>query len=188
MSIKHLYYYFLSIRKQQLGTCSTVFGTLLCPHCGLPKKFRYFIFRFSFLFLFVVVVSHITSTTICCSRGREIVVVLSQGFVVVKRSIRSSGRKSSLRLRSHAQDKFLASWKFMRLGVLFTRNHLNRTKVLVQSFLWKEQNYWTIQCEWSVRSNFSAGGKFVRKWTAPANSHLHAHTAHIRTNWLECRS
>ena len=26
------------IRKQQLGTCSTVFGSLLCPHCRLTKK------------------------------------------------------------------------------------------------------------------------------------------------------
>ena len=147
------------------------------PSLQTTKKFRDLIFRFSFLFLFVVVVCDITSTTICCSSGREIVVVLSQGFVV-KRSINSSERKSSLRLRSHLQDEFSASWKFMRLGVLFTRNHLNRTKVLVaiQSFLWKEQNYWTIPCEWGFRSNFSADRKFVRKWTAPGNSHFHAHT------------
>lgn len=91
-------------------------------------------------------------TTICCSSGREIVVVLSQGFVV-KRSISSSERKSSLRLRSHAQDEFSATWKFKRLGVLLTWNHLNRMKVLVavQSFVWKEQNYWTIPSEWSVK-------------------------------------
>ena len=26
------------IRKQQLGTCSTVFGSLVCTHCRLTKK------------------------------------------------------------------------------------------------------------------------------------------------------
>lgn len=151
-------------------------------------KFRDLIFHFSFLFLFVVVVSDITSTTICCSSGREIVVVLSQGFVV-KRSISSSERKSSLRLRSHAQDEFSASWKFMRLGVLLTRNHLNGTKVLVavQSFVWKEQNYWTIPCEWSVKffSRRKIRPKVDCTWElAPPCTH----TAHIRTNWRECRS
>ena len=168
--------YVALIRKQQIGTCSTVFGTLLCPHCRLPKTFRDLLFRFCFCLWWWCPIS-LTSTIICCSRGREIVVVLSQGFVV-KRSISSSERKSSLRLRSHAQDEFSASWKFMRVGVLFTRNLLNRTKVLVavQSFLWKEQNYWIIPCEWSFRSNFSADRKFVRKWTAPGNSHFHAHT------------
>ena len=72
-------------------------------------KFRDLIFRFAFLFLFVVVVSDITNTITCCSLGREIVVVLSQGFVV-KRSISSTAKENQVfRLRSHAQDEFSAT-------------------------------------------------------------------------------
>ena len=88
--------------------CSTLFGTLLCPHCRLRKKFRDLIFRFSFLFLFVVVVSDTTTTTICCSSGREIVVVLELRLYGKEQYV-SAVAKESLRLRSHAQDEFSAS-------------------------------------------------------------------------------
>ena len=54
----------------------------------------------------------------------------------------------------------------MRLGVLFTRNHLHRSKhqgrLAVEVSVWTEGKYWTALCERSVRSKFSAGWKSVR--------------------------
>ena len=48
--------------------------------------------------------------------------------------------------RSHGTK--LSVWKFGRLAL--------------QSPVWTERKYWTVSCEPSVRSNFSAGRKFVR--------------------------
>ena len=51
--------------------------------------------------------------------------------------------------------RFFVQLKFTPLGFLFTRNYLNRTK---KSDVWQLK----VPYERNVRSNFSAGQKFVR--------------------------
>ena len=49
-----------------------------------------------------------------------------------------------------ARDEYLTGWKFVRLGVPFTRNHLTLRKFrcpVVQSSMWTKRKYWTVPRE-----------------------------------------
>ena len=63
------------------------------------------------------------------------------------------------RARSYGTERIFDRY-YIIICVAFTRNHHLYRRPAVQSSVWTERKYWTVPCQRSVWSNFSAGRKF----------------------------